>query len=832
MKFARFFLLFILSLLMVSATDAMAQQSEMLRYERQRSNDSLRLSQRREMRRNARRYLRMVEDSLRKGASSIVYDSLHRGPAEGKIALVLAGGGAKGLYHIGVIKALEENDIPIDYVSGTSMGAIIGALYAAGYTPDEMAAIVTSGDVENWVSGKIDDRYKFFYNERQDIPSMFSVYMDVKRDSLSSRSTFDLALPHAFINTSQIDMALTELFAPASVACGGDFNRLMVPYRCIATDVNSHEAVKYQRGDLPFAVRASMSYPILFRPVTDKDGRVLVDGGCYDNFPWRALEEDFDPAFFVGSQCVAENEHITQNSSVEKQVMSLVTLPTDYSLPEGKGVIIKREVTASLLDFAGGQATIQHGYDDAMRAMPELKERIAARRTREDVERMRLAFRESCPELRFSDIDIDGLNREQQQYARTFMHFKKRPLPDSVAAPTISFDEVRERYFMLMATNQFTSNAFPEATFDSINCDFRMHLDLSSKPELKFLVGGNISSTAFNQIFVGINHFKLGRTALTTYGDLFLGPVSSVLRVGGRAMLIRRRPLYVDYSVQGSWQSNLRGSFGNVTPVRNTIEARTIDTHAHLGLGWATSRRSVLELSANAGYNFYSYIDSYDEPGNPSTHDWLRFAAGRLQYQYSTLDKISYPTHGARFTISAISVLARDKYENAELFERGAKEKQTRKWMGAKLKWEHYPSNWRDWWFSVSYNIEAVYTTHPNFGNPYATILSAPQYTPLPHAQMLYMPEFAANRYAAMGIMPTFKLLPNLYLRTGAFAMLRDPIQDNKYMHYLGDLSFVYHTPVGPVSLSVTKYNFENKNNCYVMFNFGHPIFGSRGLYY
>jgi NTE family protein len=132
----------------------------------------------------------------------------------------------------------------------------------------------------------------------------------------------------------------------------------------------------------------------------------------------------------------------------------------------------------------------------------------------------------------------------------------------------------------------------------------------------------------------------------------------------------------------------------------------------------------------------------------------------------------------------------------------------------------------------VSYNIEAVYTTHPNFGNPYATILSSPRYAPLPHSQMLYMPEFAANRYAALGIMPTFKLFPNLFLRAGAFAMLRDPLSVRDYMHYIGDLSFVYHTPVGPVSLSVTKYNFDTRHNCYVMFNFGHPIFGSKGLYY
>ena len=316
MKTARFFTLFILLLVLLMTNNVAAQQTTSAALTDLQLTDTLSSSERRAVRRIIRRHQRMVEDSLKSGASSIILDSLDMRPADGKVGLVLAGGGAKGLYHIGVIKALEENNIPIDYVSGTSMGAIIGALYASGYTVEEMTEIVTSGNVENWVSGKIDDRYKFFYTERQDIPSMFSVYVDVKRDTVASRSSLNLALPHAFINTSQIDMALNELFAPASVACGGDFNKLMIPYRCIATDVNRHEAVEYERGDLPFAVRASMSYPILFRPVTDKDGRVLVDGGCYDNFPWRALEEDFAPSFFIGSQCVADDEYITQNSSV------------------------------------------------------------------------------------------------------------------------------------------------------------------------------------------------------------------------------------------------------------------------------------------------------------------------------------------------------------------------------------------------------------------------------------------------------------------------------------------------------------------------------------
>ena len=248
--------------------------------------------------------------------------------------------------------------------------------------------------------------------------------------------------------------------------------------------------------------------------------------------------------------------------------------------------------------------------------------------------------------------------------------------------------------------------------------------------------------------------------------------------------------------------------------------------------GSALTKKSILELSTNVGYNFYGYEAPYDEPDSPHTHDRFRFVAGELKFERSTLDKLTFATKGSRLTLSAIGVHGRDRYENEELNARGEYASELRSWVGAKFLWEHYPSNWTKSWFSMGYNFEAVYTNHPNFGNPYATILSSPRYTPLPHSQMLYMPEFAANRYAALGVMPTFKLFPNLYLRAGMYAMLRDSLVANEYIHYMTDFSFVYHTRIGPVSLSLTKYNLDTKNNLYVMFNFGYPIFGNRGLFY
>ena len=145
--------------------------------------------------------------------------------------------------------------------------------------------------------------------------------------------------------------------------------------------------------------------------------------------------------------------------------MALVTTPTDYSVPEGRGIMIKRNIDASLLDFAGGQATIEQGYAAAMAAMPYLKERVKARRSAAEVESRRESFRAQWPELNFNQMEVEGLVPREEEYALSFMNFSKRRRE---AAEAISFDAVRERYFSLMTTEDFSSLAFPSVRYDSL----------------------------------------------------------------------------------------------------------------------------------------------------------------------------------------------------------------------------------------------------------------------------------------------------------------------------------------------------------------------------
>ena len=151
-------------------------------------------------------------------------------PAQ-KVGLVMSGGGARGLAHIGVIKALEENEIPIDYVTGTSMGAIVAALYAMGYTPDEMIAEMTSEDFRRWYTGTMDKNYMFYFKRNAEVPELLNLHIDIK-------DTIRLVKPPLqLVNPAPMNMGFLQIFSTSTAACRGNFDNLMVPFRCVASDV-------------------------------------------------------------------------------------------------------------------------------------------------------------------------------------------------------------------------------------------------------------------------------------------------------------------------------------------------------------------------------------------------------------------------------------------------------------------------------------------------------------------------------------------------------------------------------------------------------------------
>ena len=165
--------------------------------------------------------------------------------------------------------------------------------------------------------------------------------------------------------------------------------------------------------------------------------------------------------------------------------------------------------------------------------------------------------------------------------------------------------------------------------------------------------------------------------------------------------------------------------------------------------------------------------------------------------------------------------------------QRLRKSKRDVSWWGARIVWNQYFQISGSKWFSLGYGAEAVVTTIPTLSNDKVTRMLMPAYRPTLHSQMVYMPEYRAKRYAAVSVMPTFDFSDRFFLRTGIYAMFAErfrPTDDR--MRYIVDASLVYHTGIGPISLSLTKYNVKNWDNLFLTFNFGYAMFRPRGIHY
>lgn len=210
--------------------------------------------------------------------SGLFAPSLHAEVKPGerpKIGLALSGGGARGASHVGVLKALEEMHIPIDYVAGTSMGSIIGGLYASGMTPDEIETALKTMDWAHIFSDDPPRKDRSFRRKRDDDLHLIDVKPGIS-------GTGQLKFPTGAIQGQKFDLALRQLTLPVSTVT--DFDRLRIPFRAVASDIGSGTAVVLKSGDLATAMRASMSVPGAFA-ATEIDGRLLVDGGITDNLP-------------------------------------------------------------------------------------------------------------------------------------------------------------------------------------------------------------------------------------------------------------------------------------------------------------------------------------------------------------------------------------------------------------------------------------------------------------------------------------------------------------------------------------------------------------------
>lgn len=352
-----------------------------------------------------------------------------------KVGVVLSGGGAKGMTHIGIIRALEEHDIPIDYIAGTSMGAIVGSMYAMGYSPDDMEAILRSPDFKRWYTAQIEPQYEYYFKKSRPTPEFMNLRFSLK-DSLSMKS---LRLPTNVINPIQMNLVFVDLFARATAACQSDFDKLFIPFRCVASDVYNKRTLIMRKGDLGGAVRASMSFPFVFKPI-EIDSVLAYDGGIYNNFPTDAMQQDFKPDIIIGS-VVSDNPEKPREHDPMSQIENMVMQKTDYTIPAEDGILMTFKYdNVNLMDFNRLKELHDIGYNRTIELMDSIKGRIPRRVKAEDI-RQRVAWHTAipCPNSAFATSSSpEPTNSRKFTSAKSFMKTPKPSLPTKTSNAAIS----------------------------------------------------------------------------------------------------------------------------------------------------------------------------------------------------------------------------------------------------------------------------------------------------------------------------------------------------------------------------------------------------------
>ena len=725
-----------------------------------------------------------------------------------KVGLVLSGGGAKGLTHIGIIRALEENNIPIDYITGTSMGAIIGSLYAMGYSPDDMEALLRSEDFKRWYSGQVEPEYGYYFKQNRPTPEFFNIRFSFK-DSLHIKPQI---LPTSMVNPIQMNLVFVELFARATAACSGDFNRLFVPFRCIASDVYNKKPLIMRRGDLGDAVRASMSFPFVFKPI-EIDSVLAYDGGIYNNFPTDIMREDFKPEVIIGS-VVAANPGKPKENDLMSQLENMIMQKTDYTLPDSLGIIMTFKYDdVSLLDFDRLQELHDIGYNRTISLMDSIKGRIHRRVSAENVRLRRLVYRSNLPQFRFRDIYIEGANPQQQAYIKKEFHDEDHEV--------FTYEDLKRGYFRLLSDNMI-SEIIPHAVYDSENDLYSLHLKVKMEDNFSVRMGGSVSTTSSNQIYLGLGYQDLNYYSKEITLDGQIGKVYNNAQLMAKIDLPTRIPtsyrLIASLSTFDYYKKDKLFS-KNDKPSFNSKDERFVKLM--VALPFLANKRAEISI----GYGklqdnyFQSSVINFDKDrSDRSTYNLL---GGAIGFYGSTLNARQYATKGYFEKLVAQVFSGKEKFIPGNPTETSVTTKERQSWL--QISYMKYAYHTMSPKFTLGWMAEMLYSSK-NFSENYtATMLQAADFSPTPHSKLMYNEAFRANQFLAAGIKPIFVFNDMFQFRSEFYGFVPIfPIKKNALnkayygkafsrFEYIGEISVICQLPFGAISAYVNHYSSPKK---------------------
>lgn len=710
------------------------------------------------------------------------------------VGLVLSGGGAKGIAHIGVIKAFEDNGIPIDYITGTSMGAIVGGLYASGYTPEEMMQLIESKGFAYWSTGKIDPEYTYYFLTDNKIPSFVNI--NLGKDSTQITSV----LPMSLINPLPMNYAFFELFSPYTAQCGEDFNKLFVPFRCVTSDVYAKHKVVLRDGPLGDAVRMSMSFPMIFEPIM-LDSVPMFDGGIYDNYPVDVMVEDFNPDALIGVN-VGSKDAPPSTRNMMAQLEEMIMQPNDYPFPYDKGVNIRINLDEfGLLDFGKCREIYQIGYQRAMEMMDSVKMKVTARVGAADVEARRMQFKKATPVVKVAGVKVSGGSPVENSYLESL--FRRR------GHSSLTLEETRDAYYRAVGSKQI-QNFVPTPIYHPADTSFTLDFKAVVKDNFSVGVGGYISSSTNSMLFFNGGYNTLSYRSIKASVNAWLGQSYLAAEGDFKLQFNTYRPSELMMRIVTSRQKYHETDklFYQIHDPDFIIRS---ETFAQGSYSSALSLRSVFNVGAGFGHLTDRYYTDIREHETRNGRDKGIFDLGEIfvRWETNTFDNQYSPTDGAEYYARALGVSGR--YHFYPGTDEGKRYDRSVSWLQADLSATKYWNCGK--YFSIGGMARTLLSTRKLLQSYDASIVAATAFHPTPSSYNHFNPALRANSFAALGIMPVWKVSGSFQVRGtfNGFLPLRkieySPSDGGAYYgkwlsnpEFFGELQALISLPFGTVS--------------------------------
>lgn len=740
-----------------------------------------------------------------------------------KVGVVLSGGGAKGLAHVGVLKALEENEIPIDYIVGTSVGGIIGGCYAAGMSPIQIEQMVLSDQFLRWINGLPERGYNYYYHSADETPQFLKL-------NLALDSTFNFLLNSSIANDASLNFALAEKMAEASVISNDNFDSLFVPFRVVTADIFTQHEVVLSSGSLSSALRATQTVPFFYNPIK-VEGKYLFDGGVYNNFPVDVVQREFRPDAIIGanvsSKIFEEYPFDKDEKLISQSLLYLLLDKSDPSEIPPTGIYIQPNLKGyTAFDFSKVQGLIDSGYAQTIRQIDEIKKKIARRETCDAVAERRNTFTSRSVPFLFDELSFSRFNAKQRGYIRAI--FRSRRSNDK-----FYFSEIKRGFFRLVSEEYF-NNVYPNILYDKQKEAFR--LQLTRRPQQNFQVGfgGVIATRDVSNVFLGLNFYNFNRILTHASAGFQTGNFYKSAQLKLRMNFPYQ--FYIEpYVSFDSWDylnnSDLLDEVS--TPAKPTILRRFNRKYGvQIGVPFKNSLKSIFIFEGINTEDRYINGDvfiSTDKLDNLKLHG---YRAG-MNISSNSLNRRQYASAGRAFGLLV------DYFSITEDFTPGSTSVGTEsvenhhQWFKAKVAAEQYFGSGL---FRFGYVGEVVVSNQPFFQNYFGTIINAPSFFPLQDSRTLILQNFRAFSYAAGGLRGVFTIRKKLDFRLEgylfkAFNHIEENVDQEAIfagssgmMSFAGTAGFVFHSPIGPVSLS-TNYYDDEENTFGVLLHVGFLLF-------